>query len=924
MLYMLKFIRYFALLSLPFLGMLTFAQLTVGADTQAGNSPWISLADLSLQKISDVGQPDIPSTFFNSGNIDCLSTDDGRCAINTNYGLVDNSSLSINNKWYPVLDSGGNSANFFGIPGSTTALTSSLGPVFGSYLYFTSDTYSALAPKYKTGLGGTTINGINNLLLDHFQLNRAPDARLQDKTGTRLAADLNSLAFSGNSEWMVVTDPNITTLRVNVTNGAVLPFGRIFTYGSGQNPRPKNAISSDGRYAVIASQDTSSFSIYDLSTCGGASDSVKGPVACQSRDLFSDNFISTHIPGYGGIQYIRFLDDNTISFYASYKENNVTKYAQYVLSTDLSPVNRQQYLALGDSYISGEGTFDYIEGTDTANDTCHVSLKSYPYLIGKQLSYDSYHSVACSGATTNDIINTSLSYIGQADRSEKISRALLDGNDLTLGYLSSFLPGHLDQLDYVSIYRPKTMTVSIGGNDMHFSDILKICVSPSTTNPTCYSTYEERFELINLINNTVFPNIVNTYSALKHASPADTRIYAIGYPQIAEPGGDCAINVELNNDELIFSQQLISYLDSTIQQAAAKAGVYYVDTQNALDGHRLCEAGSGDAAVNGLTAGNDIPSHIAGPIGRESYHPNVLGHSLLSNTVLNGTDNLTRPMPAPNLASAPPSELGQEILNAPHSGRPINKTEYDPGMSADLAYRGTAVDVSVNGANHSLASGATFKAELHSDPISLGSYQTAVGGGISAQITIPATAPTGYHVLHLYGQDVTGQPVDIYKMIYIANTADDLDGNGILDSSEPCVGVPASGRDFDQDKIDDACDANITLPPAQPPSVSLSPSSSQSAAASATVSASRQPDISSGSSPVQDLDLADPSSQILVSSDPAVQPSVLAANTTAASPKSKNLASVNGNKNSNSYLGIGGASACLLSLVGFFAKRWLS
>jgi lysophospholipase L1-like esterase len=908
-----------AAIVLLFLALLSTGLFVRAADTP-NSSPWLSNPSLSLQKVADVAPSDVPSTFFNAGNIDCSMGDDGHCAISTTYGNVYNGSLWTGTKWTPIKDAGGNSANYFAIPNSSIGLTSSFGPVFGNYLYLTDDIYSSLTPKYKTGVGGTTINGINNLILDHYQLNHTPDRRVQDLAGNRLAADLNSLAASGDSRWMVFTDPNIANVRVNITNGTVLPFGVPFAYGTGGNPVPKNAISSDGRYAVTAAEDSVTFRIYDLSTCDAVPQTITRAVNCQSRDLLNTGFINSQIPGFIGVRYIRFLDDNSISFYASYKDGSETKYAQYLLSTNDLPANQQQYLALGDSYISGEGTFKYIPGTDTGTNTCHVSLLSYPYLIGHDLNYDSYHSVACSGATTDDIINTSPTYVGQADKSDGISRILLDGNGLSTGYLTNFTPGYINQLDFVKTYRPQVVTVSIGGNDMGFSDILKQCVTPIPTKLTCYSTYEDRQELVNLINNTVFPNLVKTYAAIKKASPTGTRIYTIGYPQIAMAGGDCGVNVALNDDEVLFSQQIINYLDGVIARAAAKSGVYYVNTQNAFDGHRLCEAGPGDGvAVNGLTAGNDRPKQIGGPLGDESYHPTVFGHQLLEASILSKTDKLTVPMPLPNPSASPADVDSSDILNVPHSGRQVNTTQYDPGMSADLAYRGTPINVNITGSNHLISSGTTFKAELHSDPINLGSFQTGAGGNITTNVLIPGEAPTGYHVLHFYGQDVNGQPIDIYKYIYIANTADDMDGDGVIDSAQACVEVSASDQDYDKDGIDDACDGEITEPQVAPETntVTSGPVSTGKINSPPSLTKSndpRTPQIQASVVSPQDENAATGS---------IVQPKVLAAETKNL-PTSSGIYSTEPQSTSTSFYAIGGAGAITLSMLGFIVKRWLA
>jgi len=766
---------------------------------------WLFGSQLYINKVADVAESSIPSTFFDGGNVDCTVVDNSNCSIDTPYGSVYDSSLWVGGQWRPIADYGNNRANFFAVPGSDTAITTSNAPVFGSYMYFTGNVSASLTPQYVFGLPDANLSDEGHLL-DHFQLSRPPDRKLTDKTGANLSADLSSMNFSANAQWLVVTDPDIATLRVNVATGQVLPFGRTFTYGIGINPKPKNAISSDGRYAVEASQDASTFSIYDLSTCGIVPDRISGPVQCQLRELINTEFISSQIPGYSGIRYIKFLDDNTISFYASYTDGAATKYAQYTLSTKPGLATNLQYLALGDSYISGEGAFRYLNGTDTVDNQCHVSLLSYPLLAGKDLGYDSYHSVACSGAITNDIINTSDGYRGQAK--PHTSKQELDKSGKMPSILSNFQQGYIDQLDFVKQYQPKVVTISIGGNDIGFSARLQSCIFGGS----CYSTYEDRLEFVREVNAT-FPKLVDTYTKIKNAGAADAQIYVIGYPQIANTDGNCALNVHMNHDELVFAQQAINYLDAVISQAAAKAGVFYVDTQDALLGHRLCEAGPGSVAMNGISAGNDFPDKLNGPIGRESYHPNAYGHQLLERYTLNATYNLTAPMPAADLSARPPSETGQEILNAPHSGLTVRATEFDSDISADLAYQQTPTDVSIDGTNHLLPPNSALQAEIHSSPASLGAFTTDSVGNLTTQITIPASVPTGYHSLHFYGTNVAGQPVDIYKVIYVAATADDLDGNGVADSTQGCVGVPASGQDSDQDGVDDACDSDITSPP---------------------------------------------------------------------------------------------------------------
>ena len=599
-----------------------------------------------------------------------------------------------------------------------------------------------------------------------------------------------------------MSDPNVAMLRVNLQTFEVTPFAAGFNYTEGLAPDLRTAISNDGRYVVVSSKNFNSFTIYDLSTCAAVPTNITGAVNCQSRDLSVP--MRQQVSGYINSSNIRFIDDDTLSFYATYSFGSSKATAKFLLSDGAENTNQLEYLALGDSYISGEGAFDYQAGTDTSDNHCHVSQLAYPYLLGHDLNFDSYHSVACSGAVIDDITDTGDNYSGQARNKLPINKREVSG------IINNFQPGYIDQLDFVSTYQPKIITISIGGNDIGFSSKLRSCLGAST----CYKTYEDRLEFVREVNSK-FDTFANTYSKIKNADAPDAQIYVIGYPQIAKADGDCADNVHMNNDELIFAQQAINYLDTVVQAAAAKAGVDYVDTQDALDGHRLCEAGPGSVAMNGITAGRDAPAFLGGPFGNESYHPNAFGHELLENSIIANTHNLTDPMPAADLTASTPPEAGLDILNVPSAGRDVKTVEYDPGISGDVLFKQSPNSMAIKGIDHSLGSHTSLQAEIHSIPVSVGTFVTDDVGDLSAQITIPDSVSAGYHTLHFYGRDIDGQPIDIYKVVYVAGSPTDIDGDGITDDGEACVGVVASGQDLDQDGIDDSCDATISPLPVQ-------------------------------------------------------------------------------------------------------------
>ncbi len=111
------------------------------------------------------------------------------------------------------------------------------------------------------------------------------------------------------------------------------------------------------------------------------------------------------------------------------------------------------YVAMGDSYASGEGlpsnATTYISPSN--NDGCHRSVMAYPALVAASLNvglgqFETYGSggfVACSGANSRDLLK------GQ------------NGEPAQLSALSS---------------ATRWVTVTAGGDDLHFSNVLLACL----------------------------------------------------------------------------------------------------------------------------------------------------------------------------------------------------------------------------------------------------------------------------------------------------------------------------------------------------------------------------------------------------------------------------------------------------------------
>jgi lysophospholipase L1-like esterase len=714
------------------------------------------------------------------------------CAVDTAYGTTTSAGylqMLDTSVAGPVKDHLDRSLALIGVPHSETALSLSSGPTVGSYLKY----YHNLPMGMQSS--PTTTGEVS------YKISRPQDGFLRDGAQNLLAVKYETLGYSANGRWAVVDSPFNAVLRVNLETFEAVPFAPSFDYNNGIDPALQTSITNDGRYAMISSTSYSIFRVYDLSTCGPVPATINSPVVCQSKNL--QPFITSQVANYRGTSNIRFIRDYTAKLYISYSEAGVNKRAAYTLTAaGQEPTEIVDYLALGDSFASGEGAYKYEQGTDVTENKCHLSKISYPYLINQDLSeVDAFHSVACSGAKVPNIIGGS-----GFDQNKSNPRPDRDNQYVdrpTNNQLGPWIPGYQRQLNFVQENSPGVITLSIGGNDIGFDSIVNKCVDvlhPST----CYATYEERFQLVDEIN-MHFYDLVSTFNELKKNALPDAHIYVIGYPQIAKKDGDCKANVRLNDAEIDFSNKLVIYLNSVIKKAADVVGVYYVDVEQALDGYKLCEPVNGPFAVNGVTAGNDTKLVI----GNESYHPNALGHRLLEQKILEKTSSFTQPNPAPVTVIRLTAADAADLLDTPASGGPIRKTQYREELTLDnILYPSSDVQLDMFG----LAPNTQYELWLNSEPVLLGSATSDSSGHLVLTGQLPEQNEIGFHTLHLYGKNYTGEDTDIYKTVFVAYSPEDYDGNGIPNTQEPCLVFGASAQDEDQDGTDDACDGTVTNP----------------------------------------------------------------------------------------------------------------
>ena len=763
------------------------------------NTDWVKPVVMSIKQTGLTSDHQNEPYYFN--NLDCTLVEYRQagssqmktgCFSNTAYGMIDTDTyMTIFNgtdeaiQLLPLLDKG------MLVPWPQTTNTLTLSPY---------STDGVLLAMYNNPLNNIKDN--RNLLgqIISKQITAPPEVALDDGAGKKLIINPQTIAFSSNGSWLVAETLSGSFVRLNLNTLDVLAFAPSFSrLGSPGLLSTQVAISDNGKYVALSNAESGSFKVYDLGTCsGGVAATSSG--FCQSYDY--KPYIKKQIPQLSSIRHVRFINSGLLSFEAQSYASNAS--GKYLLAPESSIDSLTNYIGLGDSYTSGEGAYDYVAGTDSDTNKCHLSIRSHPYLLTADLfGVNGGHSVACSGAVINDVASNDDSYRGQVSGVANFSS--LEANDQTLlgAATTNFLPGYIAQQRFVKQYQPKVTTVSIGGNDVGFGDILQNCTVPHfsrhLSDSTCFNTYEDRLELKQLVDRTI-PKWKSLFLQLKNNSPSGT-VYAVGYPSIVADKGNCGLNTHLNKSELEFADEMVSYINEGMSKAAAATNTIYVDISDSLVGYRLCEVNWAATAVNGLTAGKDGGPLGIGVFGSESYHPNALGQRLMEQSILSKTNNFSK-------ALAPNPSKPSKLLNAPKTGRKTYVKIPSKNITSKVVRKGKSTKIKVSGLSSGTKKNSSYSIKLGGPGgKSVGTATTDQNGDIDITINLPDDTDSGGTTIDIIGDNQGNDQVDITQPIYVPVTDTDIDGDGINDAQDSCPAAINSGIDEDHDGIDDVCDS---------------------------------------------------------------------------------------------------------------------
>ncbi|HET9412052.1 MAG TPA: SGNH/GDSL hydrolase family protein [Candidatus Saccharimonadales bacterium] len=236
-------------------------------------------------------------------------------------------------------------------------------------------------------------------------------------------------------------------------------------------------------------------------------------------------------------------------------------------------------VVLGDSFSAGLGA-----GSEEANG-CSRSPNAYANLLGgsprTRLNLASF--VACSGATTQDVIN------GKS--------------------------GEPSQLDALTTVNPDMVMLTIGGNNIGFVAFAQTCVVPG---PSCDGqVYADK---VNDIVHVLPPKLNDLFGRIKSRVSSQTRVLVVGYPLII-PSPDVPVTWPycgyLDAVDKTAARDVILLLNQELREAASLVDNFeYVDPNYLMSpfkGHEICNPGN-------YFNGANLP-----PNSGISFHPNREG-----------------------------------------------------------------------------------------------------------------------------------------------------------------------------------------------------------------------------------------------------------------------------------------------------------
>ncbi len=247
---------------------------------------------------------------------------------------------------------------------------------------------------------------------------------------------------------------------------------------------------------------------------------------------------------------------------------------------------RAKYVAMGDSFSTGEGNDPFEPGTAIGGvNECHRSSQAYPRLLqaDTNLNLGPTAFVACAGATMASVL-----YGGSG--------------------AGNWSEG--PQVDALSA-ETAVVTITIGGNDVGFQEYLTICLAHIAS---CAPNSPTHDAVMDIINSTTFlTNLENVYEEILAKAP-NAQVYVVDYPHLTEYDTEYCGLIDLSGGYSI-QHALNTKIDT------ATVNVRFADPDYYDRLHYVKTSAVGSPFSNKHFCSGNEPD-----FGYTTFHPNTQGH----------------------------------------------------------------------------------------------------------------------------------------------------------------------------------------------------------------------------------------------------------------------------------------------------------
>lgn len=497
------------------------------------------------------------------------------------------------------------------------------------------------------------------------------------------------------------------------------------------------------------------------------------------------------------------------------------------------------YVALGDSYSSGEGNPPYYLPTDAANNGCHRSTTAYSSvvedpstglplisplaLLPLTMQFNpAVDFVACSGAIAQNVLAAQSGGAPAEDRPGATHGS----------------PDNVPQLDRIdpftglALVSPATdlVTLTIGGNDAFFGPMLTLCLArPGSDcqlrdlehNGQNYGTAGTFLpQFVDIVVRDRVDRVLRNIKS--RTSATDTTIVLAGYPLLFA-GIDCpdvrinALGITsplgISPSEQTFLRGIGNQLNEVLRDVAREVGVHFISTiPSRFNNNLLCMPNSW---IHGFTAGNYREI-------RTSFHPTRRGqreYALAINSHLRSTSPVTQPTRTglPRNPSPPPQTLSvEQDVAAVAAAPPAIPTLGTLGVAAlsSPCPRALAMEpgqmVTLTGTGFAPNESLTVRFEQDVDTPITGVTSQA-NGGLFAQVQIPTGAAVASPAIITVQGTAAGSTAPLLLvsdvLLVVPSITEDSDVDGVAEICDNCEFVAnPQQEDADRDGRGDLCD----------------------------------------------------------------------------------------------------------------------